>query len=298
MGLLEKAILASLPAIPRPIMRRLASRYIAGETLEEAVARLRQLAGDGYPGVLDILGEDVANAAQARTALEEYKVGSTAVSEAGLDCYVSVKPTHFGLRISRELALELYSELAEHCRERKQFLRVEMEDHTTTDSTLELFRELRARFDHVGIVLQSRLFRTPRDIDELPDAVVDVRMVKGIYLEPAEIAHTKPEAIRDAFVECVERLFQRGHRVAFATHDEHMAARCLRVCADRGVARERYCFEVLLGVQERLWGLWKARGYRVLVYVPFGPQWRAYSTRRLKKNPEILRHVMRNALRF
>ena len=298
MGLLEKVVLSSLSAIPRPIMRRLASRYIAGETLDEAIARLRRLDGRGHAGVLDILGEEVEDAAQARAAMEEYKVGANAIEAAGLDCYVSVKPTHLGLRVSPELALELYSELAEHCQERKQFLRVEMEDHTTTDATLELFRKLRARFEDVGIVLQSRLHRTLRDIKELSETPVDVRMVKGIYLEPEAIAHTEREAIRDAFVACVEHLFNRGHSVALATHDESVAARCLRFCADRGVERERYYFEVLLGVQERLWATWQASGHRVLVYVPYGPQWRSYSTRRLRKNPEILRHLIRNALPF
>jgi len=297
MSLVTKLVLATLPAIPRPLMRRLSARYIAGESLAEALERLRELRGQGYSGILDILGEDVADRAAARAVARDYCAAASAIAEAELDAYPSIKPTHFGLRLGEELAQELIGELCAHCRELDLLVRVEMEDHTTTDATLRIFGRLRERFDNVGIVLQSRLRRTPRDIDELPEGPVDVRLVKGVYLEPEEIAHTGRQEIRDAFVENAEHLLQRGHRIAFATHDEHLAARLLRLASDRGVDRGRYYFEVLLGVQERLWKMWSAAGHEVRVYVPFGPEWRAYSQRRLKSNPEILRHVMRNVLR-
>jgi proline dehydrogenase len=247
--------------------------------------------------VLDILGEDVDDEAEARGALAQYKAAASAQAAAGLDSYVSVKPTHFGLRLSAALARELYAELLTHCAQLGQFARVEMEDASTTDATLALFHALRAEHDNVGIVLQARLFRTPTDIEALGDSPVDVRIVKGIYLEPAAIAHTNPQAIRDAYVEQVEKLFQRGHTVALATHDEHLAGRCLRAAHDRAVRPARYYFEVLMGVQEPLWLRWKTAGNRVRVYVPFGPEWRAYSQRRLGKNPEILRHVIRGMFR-
>lgn len=297
MGWLDRIVLASLPLVPRPVMRRLSSRYIAGERVEDALARLRSLASEGYGGILDILGEDVADADAARGALGEYLEAARALEREGLDAYVSVKPTHFGLRHSAALAEELYSELAELCRSSGRMVRVEMEDHTTTDATLELFASLRARYDNVGIVLQSRLHRTPADVDGLPKGPVDVRLVKGIYLEPASIAHTDAQAIRNAFVECGERILDRGHVLAMATHDEHMAARMLRSVRDRGVEHSRTYFEVLLGVQEPLWRRWRGAGTPVRVYVPFGPEWRAYSQRRLRHNPEILRHVMRATLR-
>lgn len=296
MGLLEKAIVAALPLVPRPVMRRISSRYIAGETLAEALACLADLARRGHPGVIDVLGEDVQGEAAARKVLEEYRVAAEAVHAQGLDAYVSVKPTHFGLRTSRDLALELYRALLTRCQALGQFVRVEMEDHTTTDDTLWLFAELRKSFRDVGIVLQSRLKRTPDDVRALPPES-DVRMVKGIYIEPAAIAHTEYVPIRDGFVAACEQLWRAGHRVRLATHDEHMAARCIQLATDLGVSRDRYEFEVLLGVQQPLWERWKARGYTVRVYVPFGPDWRAYSTRRLKKNPAIAGHVLRAMLR-
>lgn len=296
MGLLHQIVVSSLPLVPRTIMRRLAARYIAGERLEDATAVLRQMEERGFGGVLDILGEDVKDAAAADAALEEYERGVSVIAEGGLDSYVSVKPTHFGLRSDPERTRERYARLCAVAAKKGQLVRVEMEDHTTTDATLELFHSLRAEFENVGIVLQARLFRTPGDIEALGDDPVDVRMVKGIYLEPAEIAHTDHQAIRDAFVECSELLFRRGHTIAFATHDEHMAARVLRVASDLGVDPSRHYFEVLLGVQEPLWERWKAAGQRVRIYVPYGPEWRSYSQRRLRKNPEVLSHVMRNAL--
>tara|TARA_R110002126_G_scaffold11114_11_gene50452 strand:- start:6955 stop:7845 length:891 start_codon:yes stop_codon:yes gene_type:complete len=293
MGLLHRAVIATLPLVPGPVMRRLSARYIAGETLDQAMDTTRAFAAQGYGGVLDVLGEDVADEAEARAALADYVRCTKAIATAGVDSYVSVKPTHFGLRISEDLCFDLYAELATRCEALGQKLRVEMEDHTTTEATLRVFRKLRERFQNVGVVIQSRLFRTADDIAALPEAS-DVRLVKGIYLEPESIAHTDADAIREAFLKDVERLFQGGHSIALATHDAPMAERALRIAEEQGVGRERYEFEVLMGVQETLWTTWRDRGCRVRIYVPFGPGWRAYSQRRLRKNPQILGHVIRN----
>lgn len=293
----QKVVLGTLPYVPRPVMRRLASRYIAGETLEEALARLRSLALRGYPGIVDVLGEGITNEAQARAVCAEYEVAATAVAGAKLDCYVSVKPTHVGLSIDENLCFELYARLAAHARGLGLFLRVEMEDAPTTDGTLRVFERLRTTHSNVGIVLQSRLFRTSGDIDALAPGPLDVRLVKGIYLEPAAIAHTEPEPIREAYVRCVEQLCARGARMSLATHDELLAQRSLEVLRRHGRARDSYELQVLLGVREELWEEWKAQGHRVRVYVPFGQEWRAYSQRRMRKNPQILGHVMRNLFR-
>jgi proline dehydrogenase len=292
----EKLVLAGLPYIPRPIMRRLASRYIAGEKIEDALAKLAELSRRGHPGILDVLGENVRTPEEARAAARTYESGAAALAQAKLDCYVSVKPTHLGLLLGEGLALELFSGLAARCQELGLRLRVEMEDHPTTDATLALFEALRKRFDNVGIVLQSRLFRTPKDVDALAPGPLDVRLVKGIYLEPAAIAHVDPEPIRVAYVEIARKLFARGATIGLATHDEGLGERCLAVARELAVAKDRYEFQVLLGVCEELWERWKKAGHVVRVYVPFGPEWRAYSQRRLRKNPQILRHVMRDTL--
>ena len=298
MSALNNLVLATLPYIPRPLMRRLASRYIAGETIDEALTKLAALARRGHPGILDILGEGITNEAEARQVMATYKAAATRLAATGLDAYVSVKPTHLALTLSEPLCLALYTELALHCRAAKLFLRVEMEDHPTTDATLRVFEALRAKFDNVGLVLQSRLFRTPKDIESLKPGPLDVRMVKGIYLEPAAIAHTEPEPIRAAYVECTRKLLQRGAKIALATHDDDLGERCLALMREFHRKSDSYEFQVLLGVREELWDKWKRAGHRVRVYVPYGPEWRAYSQRRLRKNPQILTHVMRDALRL
>lgn len=298
MGLLEWAVTAAMPLLPTPFMRRLSARYIAGETLDQAAAALRALSQRGHPGIVNLLGEDAEDEAAARAALAEFRRAADRVAADGLDAYVSVKPTHFCLREDPALALRLYRELLGHCAPLGLRVRVEMEDHTTTDATLALFEELRREFDNVGLVLQSRLLRTPNDIARLAPGPLDVRMVKGIYLEPARIAHVDPEPIRAAFVECCELLHERGARIGFATHDELLATRLLDRVRARGLAHDAYELQVLMGVREPLWDAWRAAGHTVRVYVPYGPEWRAYSTRRLRRNPQILRHVLRNMLPF
>lgn len=297
MGILHKTIVSTLPLIPRPIMRKLSQRYIAGETLEEALVRLEGLHKEGFGGILDILGEDIEDESEARAVQQQYKAGASALQQRGLNCYVSIKPTHFGLRQSVDLAYELYDDLLKHCASLGQTARVEMEDHGTTDATLELFARLRAKHDNVGIVLQSRLFRNSKDIANLPKKRINVRMVKGIYLEPANIAHTAPEPIRAAYIEQCKALWAAGHFVAIASHDDGMATDLLQHIAKSGVGKDQYEFEVLLGVQEPLWQSWLSQGHPVRVYVPYGPDWRAYSQRRLRKNPQMLKHVTMGVLR-
>jgi len=297
MGLIHASVVSLLPLLPRPVMRFLSRRYIAGETLEAALGRLQGLAAEGYAGILDILGENVVDEATAREVIGDYREAADAIAELGLEAYVSVKPTHVGLLLSEDLAHDLYLELARHCAELGVFVRVEMEDHTTTDATLRVFERLRGEVENVGIVLQSRLFRTPSDIDALGAGTLSVRMVKGVYLEPAAIAHTEAEPIRRAFCDCARQLFRRGARVSFATHDELLGRELIEICREEGVGTDRYEFQVLLGVCERLWREWRTTGHPVRVYVPFGPEWRAYSTRRLRKNPQILQHVMKDLLR-
>ncbi|MBL8862659.1 MAG: proline dehydrogenase family protein [Planctomycetes bacterium] len=300
--MLTRIVLATLPYVPKFVMRRIAARYIAGETLPEALERLRSLQARGHAGILDVLGEGISDERQARAVAAEYCQAATALAAAGLDCYVSVKPTHVGLTISEDLAHELYASIARRARELGLFLRVEMEDHPTTDGTLRVFERLRRDHENVGIVLQARLFRTIDDIDRLAQGdrlargPLDVRLVKGIYLEPASIAHTDPIRIREAFVQCVEKLCARGARLALATHDEHLADTCIEVLRAARRDRESYEFQVLLGVREELWERWKGGGHRVRVYVPYGPDWRAYSLRRMRKNPQIVGHVLRHLL--
>jgi proline dehydrogenase len=297
--MLHKLLINTMPLVPRFVMRRMANKYIAGETLGEALAELTRQASAGHPGIFDILGEGCDSESHAREAAEAYCQGATAIAAAGLDAYVSIKPTHMGLDSSEDLAIELYSKVAKHCSELGVFMRVEMEDHPTTDATLRIFEELRKSFDRVGIVLQSRLFRTPDDIAKLAPGPLDVRLVKGIYLEPATVAHTDYEEIRNSFLAMARQLIERGDvTMRFATHDATMAQHLSQLIEVHKVPKDKYEYQVLLGVQQPLWKQWQDAGHTVRVYVPFGPEWREYSQRRLSKNPELLKAVMRDMLPF
>jgi proline dehydrogenase len=298
MSLFDRFALSLLPYIPGFLMRRLAGRYIAGERLEDALNKLEELKQRGFPGIIDLLGEDVLDESQARGVVSTYKQIADQVASRGLDAYVSVKPTHVGLKLSEELCYGLYADLAEHCQKVGLFLRVEMEDHPTTDGTLRVFERLRQRFSNVGIVLQSRLLRTLDDIKRLAPGPLNVRLVKGIYLEPANIAHTEPAPIREAYVDMAKLLLDRRAFCAFASHDDRMAPELIAAVKERGLNSKAYEFQVLLGVREPVWSAWAQAGHTVRVYVPYGPEWRPYSTRRLRKNPKLFRQIMLDTLRF
>jgi proline dehydrogenase len=298
MGVLDRIALAALPVVPTRLMRMMSLRYIAGERLEQAVERLAGLTGEGFRGALDILGEDVASETEARGVAGEYAAAADALRERKIDAYISIKPTHLGLRLSEELAHELYCQLVQHVDTLNSFVRIEMEDHTTTDATLRIFERIRESSpQRLGVALQSRLLRTSQDIDALSEGPLNVRMVKGVYLEPARIAHTDPTPIREAYLEGTRRLWERGAFVALATHDELMAKELVALAKSMGIGQDQYEFQVLLGVRTPLWRAWRDAGHPVRVYVPFGPNWRAYSTRRLKKNPEIFRHLLKDLVR-
>ncbi len=296
MSILAKAVLGVLPHVPKPLMRVFARNYIAGETQPEALEKISELGRAGHPGILDILGEDVFAPAEAQAVVDQYAAGAAELARLRLDGYVSVKPTHVGLRISQAFALEQYSRLAAKLEPLGIFLRVEMEDASTTDATLAIFSALRERYSNVGIVLQARLFRTPADIRALPKGPISVRLVKGIYLEPAAIAHTEAEPIREAFVDCAKLLIERGDKLCLGTHDEFLAERVLPLVAAAKYGKDRYEFQVLLGVRRELWALWRGQGHTVRVYVPYGPEWKPYSLRRMRKNPQIFWHVVRSSL--
>lgn len=302
MAFLTDIFVSVLSSLPKPLMRRFASRYIAGETTAEALKSLAKFNAMGFPGVLDILGEDegggdpATSVRHAQEAMAQYCQAASDLAASGHDAYISAKPTHFGLHASEELCFDLYDALCLHCAKLGLFMRVEMEDHPTTDATLRIFKRLLIAHDNVGIVIQSRLFRTLNDIDDLiamtpANRRLHVRMVKGIYIEPAEVAHTEYMPIADAFVECTETLWRAGARVSLATHDDLMAPRLDALRLALKLDSDAYEYEVLMGVRPKLWRAWQAAGHPVRVYVPYGPDWHAYSMRRLKKNPKLLQQM-------
>ncbi len=286
MALLDRALVHLLPAVPRPIVRRIADRYIAGEEIEDAVATTAQLNEDGMTATIDVLGEEIHNDEEAQEIVDAYHNTLDAIGEHGLDANVSVKPTAVGLKLGYDVGSANVEALVRHAAETGNFVRIDMEDATTTDDTLRMYRELReAGLDNVGVVLQARLRRTLDDIAALADLQPNVRICKGIYLEPEEIAFTEFEEIRESYVRSLEALVETASYVGIATHDEFL------ISEGKRIAKERYEFQMLLGVRASLGRELVQEGERLRIYVPFGRQWYEYSLRRLQENPRIAGYV-------
>src|SRR5581483_5263764 len=283
--LLDRALVRLLPAVPKPVVQLFSSRYIAGSTLQDAVAVVRRLNAGGMLATIDVLGEETAHADQARAIARAYLEVFDAIEREHLDANVSVKLTALGLELSYELCKENVLEVLAQGR----FVRIDMEDSTTTDATLRLYRELReAGHDNVGIVLQAYLRRTLEDVRALADLKPDVRLCKGIYVERPSLAYTDAASVRTSFVQCLDALLERDARVAVATHDERLIVEAL----ERNVPE----LQMLLGVREDRARELVAEGHRLRVYVPFGEQWYAYSLRRLQENPAMATTIARAAV--
>jgi proline dehydrogenase len=291
-SLVDSAIVRLLPAVPRPVVRKISERYIAGEELDDALRVVRELNDQGKLATIDVLGEEITEPDEARAIAAAYRAAIDAFERGKLESNVSVKPTALGLNLGYDLFRENTVDVVRHAAGRGNFVRIDMEDSSTTDDTLRLYRELRAEgYDNVGIVLQARLKRTPADLAELADLRPNVRLCKGIYLEPAEIAYRDFDSIRAGFVQALEQLLELGCYVGIATHDEWLVEQGERLVAERGLGREEYEFQMLLGVRPRLGDELVRGGHRLRIYTPFGRHWYAYSLRRLQENPKIAGYI-------
>jgi proline dehydrogenase len=290
--LLDRALVRVLPAVPRPVVKRLSERYIAGPSLEDACRVVKELNERGRVATIDVLGEEVTRREEVRQLVDEYERVFETIREQGLDSNVSVKPTGLGLKLDRDLCRESIAEIVRWAEERGNFVRIDMEDASTTEDTLAVYRELRAEgLVRVGVVLQARLHRTLDDVAALADLSPSVRVCKGIYLEPPEIAYQGFQEIRDNFVRILEALLDSGATVAVATHDEWLAHRALDLLEERGPGPNRHEFQMLLGVREALGDRLVAAGHRLRIYVPYGRRWYEYSMRRLQENPKIATYI-------
>jgi proline dehydrogenase len=291
-AILDRALVTLLPAVPKPVVRRLAERYIAGPELADAVGVVRRLNGEGKLATLDVLGEEITHADEARAIAGAYHDVLETIDREQLDSNVSVKPTGLGLELSRDVCRENLEALVVDSAARENFVRIDMEDSSTTDDTLELYRELRAAgHRRLGIVLQATLKRTLADVDALADLRPNVRLCKGIYIEPATIAFREFEAVRTNFVRALDALLDAGCYVGIATHDEWLLEQGRRAVAERGLGPMQYEFQMLLGVQPELGDQLVREGHRLRIYVPFGTDWYQYSLRRLQENPKIAGYV-------
>jgi proline dehydrogenase len=286
--LLDRAIVRLLPAVPKPVVQLFSSRYIAGPSLEDAVRVVKRLNGEGKMATIDVLGEEVAREEDAHAIAQAYRDVFDEIERDGLDSNVSVKLTALGLGLSYETCRANLKDVVRQAKEDHNFVRIDMEDSSTTDDTLRLYRELReAGHDNLGVVFQARLRRTLDDVRALADLRPSVRLCKGIYLEPGTIAFTDFEAVRAHFLRCLDVLLDAECYVGVATHDEWLIGESLVRISRRSLGPLDYELQMLLGVREERRDELVAEGHRLRVYVPFGEHWYRYSLRRLQENPAM-----------
>lgn len=294
MSLFDTLVKYGMPFVPKPIVGRIARRYVAGDTLDDAVRTLREINEEGAMGTVDVLGEEVREPARATSAVAEYLRLLDRIEDEKLDANISIKPTMLGLKIDQALCEENLAAIVGRASEVENFVRIDMEDHTCTDGTIQLYRRMHENHEsRVGIVLQSYLHRTVADINDLLPLTPNIRICKGIYREPREIAWKDFETIRANFVYAVEKLLAAGAYVGIATHDPYLVWAGMRIVDRLGLDRDRYEFQMLLGVDPELRSIILSNGHRLRVYVPYGRDWYPYSIRRLRENPTVAHHVVR-----
>ncbi len=294
MSVLNRVLASSLPLVPKPIVRRVASPYLAGEHASDLLRVATGLNRDGFLVAAAMLGEFVTRREEAEEAVREYLALLAQLHAAGVDGYIHVKPTHLGLKLDREFCLANIRRLLDAARVNGQFVRMDMEDSPCIDDTLDVFHRLRREFDNVGVVLQARMRRSIADARELAKVKANVRVCKGIYVEPHAIAYTDPEIINRNFAALVEGLAGAGCYVGIATHDERLVWEAERIIERLRLTREQYEFQMLLGVLTPLRRVIHDAGHRLRVAVPYGPNWYPYSLRRLRKNPAIAGYVLKS----
>src|ERR1700742_121013 len=272
-------------------------RFVAGEELTDAVAAIRQLNQKKIYATFDHLGESISSERETRAEVKEYADVLDAISVNTLNSNVSVKLTQLGLDVSPELCYDNTRAIVETARRYNNFVRIDMEDSTKTDSTLDIFRRLRGEFDNVGIVVQSYLYRTEKDIDDLLAIGARIRLCKGAYKEPESVAFQDKSDVDASYVKLMQKLLVSGIYHGIATHDEKMIAATRQFATEKKITADKFEFQMLYGVRRDLQDKLIADGYRVRVYVPYGQYWYPYFMRRLAERPANVWFVMKNMMK-
>ena len=300
MSAFNRLLVSTLPLVPKAIVGRVASRYVAGETLDDAVAAVRNLSAQGAMSTIDVLGEEVSEREKALAAVEEYVHVFDAIDKHQLDSNVSIKLTLLGLKIDEGFCRDNVDRIAQVASKYGNFVRIDMEDHTTTDATLALWRALRPRNagrGDSGVVIQAALKRSPADVEALIAEGARIRLCKGAYVEPASVAHPAKADVDAAYATLMERLLREAPFPALATHDERLIARAIELARDAGIGPDRFEFQMLYGVRRDLQERLVRAGFGVRVYVPFGREWYPYFMRRLAERPANVAFILRSLLR-
>jgi proline dehydrogenase len=277
--------------------RGVSRRFVAGEKLEEAISVARTLNTAGMHVSLDHLGENVTVEQEAKSAARDFRGILDAIKSSGIDANISVKLTALGLDISRDLCEQNVRDILEHAQERQIFVRIDMEGSAYTEQTVDITLRMHQRFEHVGTVIQSCLYRSKKDVEQLVAQGVRVRLVKGAYKEPKTLAFQKKSEVDHNYEQLMLLLLLKGNYPALATHDEAVINAACRYARDHGISKDAFEFQMLYGIRRDLQAKLESQGYNVRIYVPYGSQWYPYLMRRMAERPANLVFVMSNALR-
>ncbi len=298
MSLLNNLIVKAVQLMPKPVVGFFSKKYIAGDTIEKAVQCVKDLNAKGIYATMDVLGESISHKAEAVEAQTKCMEVLDTIAEHNLMANLSLKPTQMGLSIDEDFAYQQIREIVEKAKSMNNFVRIDMEDSPYTDKTITLFKKLRNDYDNLGIVVQAYLKRTTSDVITLNKLGTNYRLCKGIYIEPATIAYKVRQEIRDNYLKSLELMLKNGNYVGIATHDEYLINAAYKMIKDMNIPKDKFEFQMLLGVREELRDRINNDGYKIRIYVPFGKDWYPYSIRRLKENPQVAGHIFKNIFSF
>jgi len=284
--------------MPKPVVGFFSKKYIAGETLQDAVDFVKKLNSKGIYATMDVLGESVANKSESIKCKNEALEVLDAIEKNKLMANLSIKPTQMGLAIDEQFAYEQILELVKKAAEYKNFVRIDMEDSPFTDKTINLYKRIYAEYKNVGVVIQAYMKRSMDDVIALNKIGTNYRLCKGIYVEPAAIAYKGKQEVRDNFLKLLNQMFKDENYVGIATHDKPLIDAAYTKIKEKNIPKDRFEFQMLLGVREDLRDKINSDGYKIRIYVPFGKDWYAYSVRRLKENPSVAGTIAKSFLTF
>jgi len=292
--MLNEIVIKSMPLIPKVIIKKVASKYIAGPTLQDAIRVTKELMSKNGMSTIDVLGEFVTTKERALHEKEMSRKVIEAIYGNQLKTYLSIKPTSLGLGIDTYFAFENISYLVKLANEKGIFVRLDMENSPYTTKTIELYKKLRANgHDKVGLVFQAYMRRSEGDIKSLLEYKPAIRLCKGIYKETPQIAFQGKNEIRANYKKLLRLIFENGCYIGIATHDEELIQDALNYISTNNISKNKYEFQMLLGVREKRRDDILALGHELRVYVPFGEDWYGYATRRLKENPDMASHIVK-----
>ena len=284
--------------MPKAVVGFFSKRYISGESIDDAIRVTRELNRQGIYATIDVLGEAVKNREEAVESKNKALEVLDTIDKFNLKANLSIKPTQMGLAINEDFAYDQVRILVQKAKEINSFVRIDMEDSPYTDATFRLYKKLKQDYDNLGVVVQAYMKRTFDDVMVLNKLGTNYRLCKGIYIEPALIAYKDKEVVRQNYIRDLELMLKSGNYVGIATHDEYLVNEAYRLIRELNIPKDKFEFQMLLGVREDLRDKINNDGYKIRIYVPFGKDWYAYSTRRLKENPQVAGYIFRDIFSF